>query len=58
MAFARRTKPSLMSSIGQKVKQGAEMLGTIKGIYDTGKVIYNGVQAAAPYVAPIVAGLI
>ena len=34
MAFARKTKPSLMSSFGQKVKQGAEMLGTIKGIYD------------------------
>mgnify|MGYP000865029914 CR=1 FL=1 len=40
MAFVRRTKPSLMSSIGEKVKQGAEMLGTIKGIYDTA-VAYN-----------------
>jgi hypothetical protein len=40
-----------MSSIGQKVKQGAEIIGTLKGIYDTGKVIYNGVQAAAPIIA-------
>ena len=53
MAFVRRTKPSLMSSIGEKLKQGAEMLGTIKGIYDTGKVIYNGVQTIAPIVAGI-----
>lgn len=50
--------PSTIESIGQKVKNAAEFAGTIKGIWDTGKVIYSGFQAAAPYIeAAMLAGL-
>ena len=40
--------PSTLESIGQKVQQGAEIVGTLKGIYDAGKMIYSGVRLAAP----------
>lgn len=46
---------SLMSGIGNKVKQVAEIAGTLKGLYDTGKIIY---QAVSPFVGPVVAGLL
>ena len=42
---------------GQKVQNIASLVGTVKGIYDTGKTIYSAAQAAAPYVE-MVAGLI
>jgi hypothetical protein len=35
---------------GQKVKNIVSAVGTIKGMYDTGKAIYGGMQIAAPYV--------
>ena len=54
MAFIRRTKPSLMSSIGEKVKQGTQVIASLKGAYDIGKTIYSGIQT----VAPIIAGLL
>ena len=41
----------------QKIKNVASLVGTVKGIYDTGKTIYSAAQAAAPYVE-MVAGLI
>ena len=41
----------------QKVQNIASLVGTVKGIYDTGKTIYSAAQAAAPYVE-MVAGLI
>ena len=41
----------------QKVKNVASLVGTVTGIYDTGKTIYSAAQAAAPYVE-MVAGLI
>ena len=37
-------------SFGQKVKNISETLGAMKGIYDTGKAIYSGVQTAMPYI--------
>ena len=37
-------------SFGQKVKNISETLGAMKGIYDTGKAIYSGVQIAMPYI--------
>ena len=40
--------PSTLESIGQKVQQGAEIVGTLKGIYDTGKMIYSGAKIIAP----------
>ena len=44
-------------SFAQKVKSIASLVGTVKGIYDTGKTLYSAAQAAAPYVE-MVAGLI
>lgn len=35
---------------GQKVKNIAGIVGTVKGIYDAGKTIYSAVQATAPYI--------
>ena len=37
-------------SFGQKVKNVSETLGAMKGIYDTGKAIYGGIQTAMPYI--------
>ena len=44
------TKIQPKESFGQKVKNIASTIGTIKTIYDTGKAIYAGVQVAAPYI--------
>ena len=38
------------ASFGQKVKHVSETVGAIKGLWDTGRMIYSGIQAAAPYV--------
>jgi len=48
-SLQQQTKPK--ESFGQKVKNVAEVIGTIKGMYDTGKIIYSGIQSAAPYIA-------
>ena len=40
-----------LSSIGNKVKNAAEIAGAVKGIYDTGRMLYN----AAKYIGPAVA---
>ena len=44
---------SALHSIGNKVRQGMEIAGTLKGIYDTGSAVYKG----ATFAAPIIAGL-
>ena len=36
-----------LSSVGSKLKQGAELLGTVKTAYDTGRMIYNVIQPMA-----------
>ena len=41
-------------SFATKVKNVAEFVGTIKGIYDTGQVLYQ----AGRTIAPIVAGFL
>ena len=38
----------MLKSIRQKVQQGAEIVGTLKGSYDAGKIIHSGVRLAAP----------
>jgi hypothetical protein len=43
-----------MESIGNKVKQGAEIVGALKGIWDVGNAIYGAATTAAPYIAPFV----
>jgi len=47
----RRQKPSFFSNIGNKVKNAAEIVGAVKGIYDVGRMVYNGVRTIGPAVA-------
>lgn len=47
----KHQRPSLLSSIGQKVKTGLEIAGTVKGIYDLGRSIYGAYQVVAPAIA-------
>jgi len=42
---------SWLSSIGNKVKNAAEIAGAVKGIYDTGRMLYNAAQYIGPSVA-------
>ena len=45
-----QTKKKPTESFGSKVKNVAETLGHLKGMYETGKAIYNGIQTAVPYI--------
>ena len=36
-----------LSSVGSKIKHGAELLGTLKTAYDTGRMIYGAIQRLA-----------
>ena len=40
-------------SFANKVKNVAETVGTIKGLYDTGKIIYSGIRTVAPIVRAV-----
>lgn len=46
-----------VQNIVKGVQQTAEVAATLKGIYDTGKYLYAGAQAAAPYVTALAAAL-
>jgi hypothetical protein len=52
--FIAKRQPSYLESIGNKVKQGAEIVGALKGIWDVGNAIYGAATTAAPYIAPFV----
>jgi hypothetical protein len=47
----RNHSQSWFSSIGNKVKNAAEIAGAVKGIYDTGRMLYNAAQYIGPAVA-------
>jgi len=47
----RSKNQSWLSSIGNKVKHAAEIAGAVKGIYDTGRMLYNAAQYIGPAVA-------
>jgi hypothetical protein len=47
---SRQIKNQSGGGFGQKVQNIASAVGTIKGMYDTGKAIYGGMQVAAPYI--------
>ena len=49
----RNQNQSLMSNIGNKVKQAAEIAGAVKGIYDVGKLLYTGIRTIGPSVAAV-----
>ncbi len=40
-------------TISSHVKPGAKVVGTSKGLWDTGKDIYGAAQTVAPDVAPL-----
>jgi hypothetical protein len=46
-----------LEGLGQKVKNGVAMFGKAKGLWETGKAIYNGVQTVLPYVSEMAAFL-
>jgi hypothetical protein len=50
MAKHDKTNPSLLNGIGQKVKDIAELAGTVKTIWNVGRAAYQGFQAVAPYI--------
>ena len=47
-------KPSTTHSIGNEVRQGLEIAGTLKGMYNIGHTVFRGVQFAAPIIAGLV----
>ncbi len=56
--FRRQRQPSTLESIGNKIKNAAEFVGSAKGSWDAGRAIYSGVQAAAPYIGPVLAAVL
>ena len=51
MAVNVKQKSGWIQNLGDKARQGVEIAGAIKGIWDTGKMIYGGIQAVPPYLA-------
>ena len=53
-------KLNFWQNVGNRLKQGAQFAAGVKSLIDTGRTIYTGAQAVAPYIAsaaPIIAGL-
>jgi len=44
-------KQSFWGGVGSKIKHVAEIAGSVKGIYDTGRMLYNAAQYIGPAVA-------
>ena len=56
--FRNNQRPNFLDGLGQKVKNVFEFGKAVKGIYDVGKVAYQGLQVAAPFIeAAMRAGL-
>ena len=53
MGFLQNLRPSFLEGLGQKMRhgfeKGLEIFGKAKGLWETGKAIYNGAQAIMPY---------
>ena len=45
------TSTSALSDFGNKVRSVGEIIGAAKGLYDIGKVVYQGVKTIGPIVA-------
>ena len=56
-----RHKQHCERGFSQKVADMAQRVGAgmalAKGVYDTGKTVYTAVQAAAPYMSPLLSML-
>ena len=46
-----RKQTSFWSSMGNKIKNGLEFAGTVKGMYDVGRTIYQGVSTYGPIIS-------
>ena len=55
MAFHKHK--SAIQNFGDKVRQGTEIAAGLKGLWETGKMIYGGIQTIAPYVAAAAAAV-
>jgi hypothetical protein len=49
-----KQQPSMLHSIGNKVKNAAEFVAMAKGAWDIGRSIYHGAQAIAPIIGPAI----
>jgi hypothetical protein len=52
--FKHNQQPSMLYSIGTKVKNAAEFVAMAKGAWDIGRSIYHGAQAIAPIIGPAI----
>ena len=48
MGYSPYSRPSLLESLGQKVKNGVHMFGKAKSLYDTGKALVGAYHTMAP----------
>ena len=48
---------SMISGIGQKIKNAAEFASMAKGVYDVGRMIYAGARTIGPMIGPAIAML-
>ena len=48
--FPKRRSQSLCSSLGSKIKTGLELAGTAKGMYDVGRMLYQGAATYGPMI--------
>ena len=47
MARRHASHAMTLSSVGSKLKQGAEFLGAVKTAYDAGRMVYTTIQPVA-----------
>ena len=52
--FHHKQQPSLLQSIGNKVKNAAEFIAMAKGAWDIGRSIYDAGRAIAPVIGPAI----
>lgn len=50
-SFHKKESPGLFHTVGEKIKQGAEIAAAVKTIWSVAKPVLEGVRAAAPIVA-------
>ena len=53
MGYVHHRQPTFWENVNNKVHTGVKTIATMKGIWDTGKAIYTGLQIAAPYMEGI-----
>ncbi len=48
MGYEQHLRPSFLEALGQKVKNGVEMFGKAKGLYDTGTALFSAYETISP----------